>query len=185
MLVADKEEKLRVYNANNEYPGRKEFRSIVHKNHLFHREVALWIIDLKNNAVLLQKRSKNKLMGANKLGILAGHVVGDDSLISTVKKEVGEELGVNLGEVEIHKLYDFQKRKKNNFCHIYHYYILTYIPIKEIDIQEEEVSRVMYFDYDFLKKCIKEGNEQFVIPWDKNHREIFKRLDKIFKHAKK
>lgn len=180
MISADKEELVRVYDENGNYLGYKEKRSVVHKNNLFHREVALWIIDLKNNAVLLQKRSKNKISGADKLGILAGHVVGDDSLISTVRKEANEELGVNVDNLEIKKLCDFKKFKENNHCHIYHYYLLKYIPIKDIDVQEEELSRVMYFDYDFLKKCIQEGDVRFVIPWDENHIELFKKLDKVF-----
>lgn len=180
-MVADKDEKLKVYDENNVYTGKKELRSVVHKNKWFHREVALWVIDLENNSVLLQKRSANKRIGANKLGILAGHVVENDSLIETVKKEALEELGIYLNNSEIHKLCDFKKYDKNNYCFIYHYYILSYIPIKKIDVQEEELSRVMYFDYDFLKKCIKDGNDQFMIPWDDNHKKVFMQLDKIFK----
>jgi len=179
-MVSDKEELLKVYDENNEYLGYKEIRSVVHKKRLYHREVALWVVDIENNSVLLQKRSKNKITGANKLGVLAGHVVGDDSLIGTVRKEAIEELGIDVSNIRVHKLLDFQKKDKNNYCHIYHYYIISYIPINEIDVQEEELSRVMYFDYDFLKKCIKEKNEQFMIPWDKNHREVFKKLDKVF-----
>lgn len=182
-MVADKEEKLRVYSEGNIYTGKKEIRSIVHKNLLYHREVALWVIDLENNSVLLQKRSANKKIGANKLGVLAGHVVGDDSLIETVRKEAKEELGIDLNEYEVHRLHDFQKHDKKNYCHIYHYYLLGYIPIKDIDVQEEELSRVIYFDYDFLKKCVKEGNVGFMIPWDADHKELFNKLDKIFERG--
>ena len=183
-MQADKEELLKVYDEEGNYLGYKEKRSIVHAKRLYHRVVALWVIDLENNSVMLQKRSKNKKAGANQLGVLAGHVVGDDSLIKTVRCEAVEELGIDISYLDIHKLCDFSKKDKNNYCHIYHYYVLSYIPLKRIDVQEEELSRVMYFDYDFLKKCIQENDQRFMIPWDKNHIELFKKLDKVFKNKK-
>lgn len=58
--VADKEEMLKVVDENGNYTGKMEKRSIVHKDKLFHNEVALWIIDKGNKKVLLQRRSPNK-----------------------------------------------------------------------------------------------------------------------------
>lgn len=59
--VADKEELLKVVDENGNYTGKMEKRSIVHKDKLFHNEVALWIIDKENKKSLIAKeKSKQK-----------------------------------------------------------------------------------------------------------------------------
>ena len=46
MIVADKDEELlEVVDEKGISTGKLEKRKIVHKNQLFHNEIALWIID--------------------------------------------------------------------------------------------------------------------------------------------
>ena len=71
MKVADKEELLNIYDENHNYLG-KEKRSVVSEKHLFHDEIGLWVIDIENGRVLLQKRSANKLFNPNKWGLWLG-----------------------------------------------------------------------------------------------------------------
>ena len=48
-------------------------RNVVHYYNLWHKEVACWIINEKNE-VLLQRRSANKKQCPNMLSITAGHL---------------------------------------------------------------------------------------------------------------
>ena len=183
---ADKnEEVLKIYDDNNKWTGEYLARGLVHPKKKFHREVALWVIDIENNSILLQKRTPDKMFGANKLGVCAGHIAGNETIKEALYKEAKEELGIDLEQYRVHKLISFKKQEKNNNCFIYHFYTLSYVPLKEIDIQEEELSRVLYMDYDFVKKCIINKDERFMIPYDENHKKLFQKLDNIIKREKK
>ena len=84
---ADKnEEVLKIYDENNKWTGEYLARGLVHPNKKFHREVALWVVDKSNNSILLQKRSINKRYAPGKLGIIAGHVVGNEGLRETLHR---------------------------------------------------------------------------------------------------
>jgi len=48
-------------------------REYAHDNNLWHREVAVWVINEKNE-ILLQKRSANKRHAPNKYAVCAGHI---------------------------------------------------------------------------------------------------------------
>jgi len=171
---------VKVYDENNKWTGKKIDRKTAHDNKLFHREVALWVVDKSNNSILLQKRSKNKRYGAGKMGILAGHVTGNDSLLSTLQKEAKEELGLDISNYEVRRFLVYKKQEDDNYCFLYHYLIEGYVPIKEMDIQEEELSHAIYMDYDFVKARAKAFDPRFVIQWDEEHQLIFNELDKIF-----
>ena len=49
-----------------------------------------------------------------------------------------------------------------------------------MEFQTEELSRAIYMDYDFVKKCAKAHDPRFVIDWDEEHQMVFKHLDKLF-----
>ena len=88
--VADKQELLMVLDNNGNSTERLEKRSIVHDKELWHNEVALWVINPKTKEVLMQRRSPNKRINPNKLGIFAGHVVENDSIEENLKTEAKE-----------------------------------------------------------------------------------------------
>ena len=102
--VADKEELLKVLDDNGKYTEKLEKRSIVHRDKLFHNEVALWIIDKENKKVLLQRRSPNKKQNPNKLALCAGHVVGEESIDEALRKEAQEEIGINIDYYDVKNL---------------------------------------------------------------------------------
>lgn len=70
-MSADKEEYLKVYDEHHKFLG-VEKRSVVSEKYLWHDQVGLWILDLENKRVLLQKRSPNKRFSPNKWGVTAG-----------------------------------------------------------------------------------------------------------------
>ena len=179
MLVADKDDELlRVLDENGNPTGRFEKREIVHVNKLFHNEVALWIIDKENKKVLLQRRSPNKKQNPNKLALCAGHVVGDETIDEALEKEANEELGLDIKNFKVKKLITIKRTKPRNYCFIHHYYIGKAIPIETFTIQKEELSEVLYMDYEHLKQLVKQNSDEVVFKWE-FYEPVFNKLDEI------
>lgn len=177
--VADKEELLKVVDENGNYTGKMEKRSIVHKNRLFHNEVALWIIDRENKQVLLQRRSPNKKQNPNKLALCAGHVVGDESIDEALRKEAQEEIGINVDNYNVKQLTTIKRTEPQNYCFSHHFYILEKIPLSHFNIQKEELSEVLYMDYDWLKRLVMSNSDEVVFKWNEVYQNLFGLLDKI------
>ena len=178
-LVADKDnELLQVLDENGNPTGRFEKREIVHVNKLFHNEVALWIIDKENKKVLLQRRSPNKKQNPNKLALCAGHVVGDETIDEALEKEAKEELGIDIKDCNVKKLITIKRTVPRNHCFIHHYYISKAIPIENITIQKEELSEVLYMDYEHLKSLVKQNRDEVVFKWD-DYKPVFNKLDEV------
>ena len=113
--VSDKEEFLDILNDDGTPTGKIEKRSIVHKNKLFHNEVALWIIDKENKRVLLQKRSPLKKQNPNKLALCAGHVVSGETIEEALKKEAKEEINIDITNYDVKKLKIIKRTSKPLF----------------------------------------------------------------------
>lgn len=178
-FLADKEELLCVLDEEGNKTGKYELRSLVHKNGLFHNEVALWIIDKENKSVLIQKRSPNKIHNPNKIGLCAGHVVADDTLEETVFKEAREEIGVDLSDYKLNFLIRLKRYDQNQKCFSYHYYIFAKIDVSKVKIQKEELTDVFYIDYQKLKEKVKNNDEDISLSWKTVYNPVFEKLDKI------
>lgn len=180
-LIADKDnELLQVLDENGNPTGRFEKREIVHDNKLFHNEVALWIIDKQNKKVLLQRRSPNKKQNPNKLALCAGHVVDKETLDEALEKEAKEELGIDIKNYNVKKLMTIKRTSLRNYCFIHHYYISKAIPIENITLQKEELSEVLYMDYEHLKQLVKQNSDEVVFKWE-FYEPVFDKLDEIIK----
>lgn len=177
--VADKEEMLMVLSDDGTASGKLELRSVVHGKGLWHNEVAIWVLDTEHKKVLLQRRSKNKKQNPNKLAICAGHVVGYDGIEETLKAEFCEELGLNIEDYDVKKLIVLKREMPNNNNFSHSFYIEKYIPLNEMKIQEEELSEVLYMDYEQLKSLVKNNDESVVFKWD-IFKPVFEMFDKIF-----
>jgi isopentenyldiphosphate isomerase len=72
-------------------------RSAVHRDGDFHRAVHIWIFAESTKELLLQKRSDDKDSWAGLWDISsAGHISAGDASLNTARRELQEELGVNL-----------------------------------------------------------------------------------------
>ena len=145
-------ELLDVYNNNGERTGRIVERGA--KNTLFaegeHIAVAIIYIENDNNEFLIQKTSKQK--GGN-YSSTGGHVNHNEEPIDTIKREVKEELGIDISKDNIvdlgYLLFDFPIR--------FVFYLRKNIDIKDIILQKEEVESVSYMSEAQLKGLIKKG----------------------------
>ena len=145
-------ELLDVYNNNGERTGRIVERGA--KDTLFaegeHIAVAIIYIENDNNEFLIQKTSKQK--GGN-YSSTGGHVNHNEEPIDTIKREVKEELGIDISKDNIvdlgYLLFDFPIR--------FVFYLRKNINIKDIILQKEEVESVSYMSEAQLKGLIKKG----------------------------
>ena len=88
-------EYLDVVDENNNLIGKNEERNIIHEKGIWHREVAVWIMNEKGE-VLLQKRAASKKQYPNKWAICAGHIDAGESHEAAIIREMNEEIGMTL-----------------------------------------------------------------------------------------
>ena len=177
--VADNDsELLQVLTEDGKPTVRFEKREIVHRNRLFHNEVALWIIDKENKKVLLQRRSPDKKQNPNKLALCAGHVAGSETIEEALAKEAKEELGLDINNYDVKKLITIKRTAPQNYCFSHYYYICKTIPIGSFIIQKEELSEVLYMDYEYLKQLVRQNSDEIVFKWEV-YEPVFKKLDGI------
>lgn len=152
-------ELLEYFDESNEKILGIEEREFIHDNNLWHREVAVWVVNEKNE-LLLERRSPNKRQGANKLSIVAGHVDVKEEEILAAKRELSEEVGLNVNIDELKLIGIYKNDKENNKCFSYTYLVKTDKKIDEYILQEEEVSDVKYITIEKLEERIRELDEE-------------------------
>ena len=85
-----------VLTENGEFEGRKETREVCHEKGLWHKAVAMFMINSKDQ-VLLQKRSANKKLWPNMWDMTAGgHVLAGEFGFEAIIREIKEELGADI-----------------------------------------------------------------------------------------
>ena len=180
MIIADKDEELlEIVDENGLSTGKLEKREHVHRNQMFHNEIALWVIDKDKKEVLVQRRSKFKKQNPNKIALCAGHVVGGETILEALQKEAQEEIGVDVTKYQIIQILKVKRMEKNNYCFSSHFAILDRIPINNMKIQQEELSEVFYIDYEKLKQMVKNADPEVAIQWSDEVEKLFNELDKI------
>lgn len=157
------EEKFDVLLENGEYSGKIETREICHKNGLWHKAVALFIINSKDE-VLLQKRSEKKKLWPNLWDITAGgHVLAGEFGFEAIIREIKEELGTNITKNDILFLgASISSNVKGEIInnHFNEYYIVNKdIDISKLVLQPEEVSEVKWFEKNDIIKRINNNYE--------------------------
>ena len=167
-------ELLDVYDSNGNVTGRKITRgdktAVLDENE--HIAVAVIFIENDNGEFLIQKTSKEK---GGEFSSTGGHVDSGETPLMSIKREVKEELGVNVDNEEIEEygfmLFDMPLR--------YLFYLKKNIPINKITIQKEEVDYVEYMSISKINELIE--NNQML----KSHGIMFNELMQKRKVLKK
>ncbi len=153
-------EYLEIVDEENNLTGKTEERDIVHAKGLWHREIAVWIMNEKGE-VLLQKRSPNKKQGANNWSTsCAGHIdIGEEPIKSAIR-EIREELGIPVKEDDLKHLFTAKNKRvltnsfNNIFCYLYFLKVNT--SIEEFTIDTEEVSEIKYIPFEEFEQLVKD-----------------------------
>lgn len=147
-----------VLNEKGEYTGKVESRDVCHKEGLWHKAVAVFVVNSKGQ-VLLQKRSAKKKMWPNMWDITAGgHVDSGEFGFESIIREIKEELGIDIDKKDITFIgSSLSSNKKGDVInnHLNEYYIVS----KDVDetkliLQEDEVSEVKWMDKDEIVKRV-------------------------------
>lgn len=155
------EEFFDILNEKGNYTGKVESREKCHKQGLWHKAVAVFIINSKEQ-VLLQRRSPNKKMWPNMWDMTAGgHVLTNEFGFQAAIREVKEELGIELDKKDMTFIgSSISTNIKGDIInnHFNEYYIIN----KDIDetkltLQKEEVSEVKWIDKNEIIEKIKDN----------------------------
>ena len=83
---------IKVLDENGNITNTEMTKKEVHEKHLWHQEVAIFIIN-KEGKILLQKRSNNVNYNKGKWGMVANHVGLNQSLVDALIEKAHEEIG--------------------------------------------------------------------------------------------
>lgn len=153
------DEMVDVLTETGKFTDNVEMKQLCHKKGLWHKAVAVFIINSKKQ-VLLQKRSKNKKMWPDMWDISAGgHVLAGEFGFQAIIREIKEELGLSVKKEEIIFIgCSTSINKKGDILnkHFNEYYIVTkYIDEKNLSLQKEEVSEVKWINKEEIIERIK------------------------------
>ena len=145
-------ELLDVYDDNGVKTGKVVKRGI--KDSSFndgeHIAVAIIYIENDNNEFLIQKTSKQKGGIYSSTG---GHVNHGEEPIDTIKREVKEELGVDISNDNIidlgYIIFDFPIR--------FIFYLRKNVDLNDVILQKEEVDSVSYMTHNEIRNIIEKG----------------------------
>lgn len=180
------EELIDVLDENGVKTGKIVTRSEVHKKGLWHRSIAVAIVN-DDNKVLMQQRSYKKDKNAGMWDIsVAGHISTGQDALSAASREINEEVSIDLGfKVDIKDFrYMFSYRKEDIIREdyierqFYDFFILRKNGLKEEDIkvQESEVEQVKLVNISELYQMLEKGE---VVEREPVYRELMNYLFRI------
>lgn len=153
-------ELLDVVDEENKLTGNIIDREIIHETGLWHREVAVIIVN-EEGKMLLEKRAPTKKQSPNKWALCAGHIESGDIPENAIVREMKEEIGV---DISINDLEFIKIAKRNvkfndklyNRAFQYTYFWRTDKKENEFIVQQEELTEVKFFEIGNVKKLCKQ-----------------------------
>lgn len=168
---------LDIVDEENKLINKKHTRQYIHENNLWHRHVACWIINDKGE-VLLQKRAFNKKKNPNMWSKTAGHVKTGEEPIDALKREVKEELGVNISDENIILIGIYKSCDEKNKYFGYDYIVKVKYKVEDYNLQIEELNEVKYVTINEMihLKRVKDKSYTFN-KWSDD--DFYKQIEKI------
>lgn len=153
-------------------------KSDVKKDGDYHRVIAVLVINGDN--LLIHQRSNNKKVYPNLWSLFVrGHIQAGESSLDACKREIKEEIGIDINEDELEFIYTLKEEAKSK-DYIENMFYDTYIlrkniDIKDITIQKEELNDIKFINIDEVQKQIENGNNNYV-PNEEDYKRIFEYL---------
>lgn len=148
--------------------GKTALKSEAHTNGWFHATVHIWLFT-KDEKILLQKRAMTKKVFPGLWDIsVAGHIAAGEGILEAAKREVFEEIGLEIQEDELIKIGTriHQVSHANGIQDNEHHHVFISelkVPIERLSIQKEEVDDIQLFDLAVLKNT--KNIENVLLPW--------------------
>ena len=148
-----------VLDAYGNFTGETIDRDTAHKNGAWHRAVALYIMNDKNQ-VLMQKRSKHKKTWPGCWDFACGgHVEAGELALGAVISEALEEIGIELKPSDVRYMCGYLSDNKHGTMwdrHINEYFVaFKNINIGDIKLQESEVDEIKWVDFAEFKRIVQ------------------------------
>ncbi len=133
-----------------------------HEKSLLHEAVVIFIVN-DNGEVLLGKRSKDEQTDTNKWGLLAGHVRAHEDKVETVKREIKEEINIDIQNEDIKRIGKTELNIEEHNSHlIYFYYIKVNIDISKCKLDKKEVTKLKWFKIDDVIDLINQNSKDII-----------------------
>lgn len=167
--MIDGQELLYVVDENN-HPLEPQFRSIAHKNGLWHRTTGVWVIN-KKGQILCQKRSlKKDVKPGFWEAFFGGHLAPNEDYKYNAVHESGEELGitVNLDTLIPYKVLKSDKPTHKEFQHIFA--LILNKDVSELHFEKEEIDQLKWIDLNEVRKILTDPKVDDWVkkPWDED-----------------
>jgi isopentenyl-diphosphate delta-isomerase len=179
------DELIDILTPDGEPTGKTALKSEAHKNGWFHATVHIWLFT-SDEKILLQKRALTKKVFPGIWDIsVAGHIGAGEKIIEGAKREVFEEIGLQLKEKDFTKIGTriHQVKHKNGIQDNEHHHVFIVelkVPISSLTMQEEEVAGLELWDLTVLKNT--KNLENVLLP--EFHEYYVSVYDKIISHLK-
>ena len=167
----------------DEFTGEKTGEIIskneAHNKGIWHGPIHILIINNKNNITLFHISCADTQLYPNTWDIaVGGHISAGEDDITSAKRELEEELGLNPEKLKIEKVDRITEKLINNGVisneYVSIFVVYTDIDINDINLQVEEVSEAKWCTKEELNEFI---NAKVIIP----HVREFELLNKILK----
>lgn len=173
--------------------GKTALKSEAHKNGWFHATVHVWLFT-SDEKILLQKRALTKKVFPGMWDIsVAGHVGTGEEILTSAKREVLEEIGLQLTEKDLIKIGTriHQVTHANGIQDNEHHHVFIAelkVPLSTLTIQKEEVDAIQLFDLSTLKNTENLQNillSRFHDYYCSVYNQIIKNIQNSHKNEKK
>jgi len=151
------DERIDILTATGEFTGKTCLKSEAHLKGLYHATVHIWLFT-SDKKILLQKRALTKKVFPGLWDIsVAGHVAAGEEILEAAKRELFEEIGLQLQDKDLVKIGTriHQVSHENGIQDNEHHHVFIAelkVSIDTLTMQEEEVAGLKLWDLKVLKQ---------------------------------
>jgi len=144
-----KEEWVPLVNENGKVTGQAPRSQVHNGSKLLHPVVHMHVIN-KNKAILLQKRSENKLIQPGKWdAAVGGHITTGETLEEALKKEAYEEIGLKEFSARLQKTYKWESDVEAELVYLF----ITY-DYHNYHVHSDEVEEARFWTKNQIRKSL-------------------------------
>ena len=159
-----------------------EDRWVAYSKGLWRRTVSCWIMNEKG-AVLLQKRTANKVRNPNKWAKTGGHVDSGEDVKEAILREIKEEIGIDIPKKQVEILEIHKSKDSNNKYFVYNFLFIVDYKIEDYILQKEEVAEVKYVTIEDME-LIKRSNDSNYTFCNWNDEDFYREIN-LLKNKRK
>ncbi|MES2408683.1 MAG: NUDIX domain-containing protein [Patescibacteria group bacterium] len=173
-------EYLDVLDEKGNKTGESKSKPEIHEKGFWHRTVHIWLMNSKKE-LLLQLRSKTKKTYPGFWDIsAAGHIGSGEESLSSAKREIGEEIGIEISDKNITLIGTVTQKDiisstyiNNEFNDVY--LVKTDLKIEDFKFNDGEVEKVEYIPIETLKGWVRDQKSDLV-PHPSEYELLFKSI---------